>query len=58
MDAATHLRGQVIDGLPPLARLLHIGVEMTTAVKAIMDQDNTEVVLQVQPQIQMSIDAY
>ena len=52
----THLGDHVVHGLPPLCTLFDVGVQVATTVEAIVNNDNTEVVLQVQPQ--MSIDAY
>ena len=52
----THLGDYVVHGLPPLGSLFDVGIQVAAAVEAIVHNDNTEVVLQVQPQ--MSIDAY
>ena len=54
-NSRTHLGDYVVHGLPPLGSLFDVGIQVAAAVEAIVHNDNTEVVLQVQPQ--MSIDA-
>ena len=41
----TDLGDQVVDGLPPLALLLDVRVQMVPPVQPIVDDDDTEIVL-------------